>query len=239
MKAVQKSGRTVDEAVAHALAELGARADQVSVEVLEEPKKGVLGLIGGKNAVVRVTLKEVPAAPASPTPVAPAVPAAPAPGRSATATADSGESKQVRVERLLRDICRAMAVDCEVSVHQDGDTLHADVNGAEAGILIGHHGQTLDALQFLVNLISGKSHDDGVRVIVDVEGYRRRRDETLTKLATRLAERVQRTGEETALEPMTAQERRVIHMALAENPHVTTASEGDEPNRRVVIAPRR
>jgi len=231
MKAVEKSGRTVDEAVALALTELGAQAEQVTVEVLEEAKKGVLGLIGGKNAVVRVTLKEVPV----PVPVA-----VPPPASSAqSAVGPSGETKAERVQQLLKDLCRAMSVDCEVEVRSEAEMIHADVTGTEAGILIGHHGQTLDSLQFLVNLISAKTHDDGVRVVVDVEGYRKRRDETLTRLASRLAERVQRTGEETALEPMTAQERRVIHMALADNPYVTTSSQGDEPNRRVVIMLRR
>lgn len=235
MKTVEKSGRTVDEAVALALAELGVQLDRVTIEVVEEPKKGVLGLIGGKNAVVRVTLKEEAAAVAVPRPdVAPVAPVS-----AGSTKAALSESKQERVERLLKDICRSMKVDCQVVVHSEGETIHADVTGAEAGILIGHHGQTLDAVQFLVNLISAKTHDDGVRVVVDVEGYRKRRDETLVRLATRLAERVQRTGEEMVLEPMTAQERRVIHMALADNPYVTTASEGDEPNRRVVITPRR
>lgn len=206
MKSVEKSGRTVDEAVNLALAELGVGIDQVKVEVLEEAKGGFLGLIGSKLAVVQVSVKE---------------------------------TKAEWAGRFLTDICRAMGVDSQINVRTDPDHVYADITGPEAGMLIGHHGQTLDALQFLLNLASNRDYDDGLRVLVDVEGYRKRREETLERLATRLADRVRRSGEQAVLEPMSAQERRVIHVALQDHPDVTTSSEGEEPNRRVVILPKR
>lgn len=205
MKSVEKSARSVDEAIAAALEELGVPSDRVSVQVLDEGKGGFLG-IGARPAVVRVSLKE---------------------------------SRRERVERFLNDLCEAMRLDVSLAVEEDAEYIRIDVSGPEAGILIGRHGQTLDALQYLVNLVAAKVSGDERRVLLDVEGYRKRREETLTRLANRLAERVRRTGEPEALEPMNAHERRVIHLALQENPYVTTGSEGDEPFRRVVIQPKR
>jgi spoIIIJ-associated protein len=205
MKVVEKSGRTVDEAMAAALEELGVPSNRAKVEVLDEGKGGFLG-IGAKPAVVRATLKE---------------------------------SRRERVEEFLNEVCGAMDVDVELAVREEGEYLYVDVNGREAGILIGHHGQTLDALQYLLNLVASKVEHDGQRVVLDVEEYRKRREETLIRLATRLAERVQRNGEPMVLEPMSAHERRVIHLALQDNPNVVTGSEGEDPFRRVVIQPKR
>lgn len=205
MRSVEKTGRTVDEALAAAIEELGVPSDRVKVEVLDEGKGGFLG-IGAKPAVVRATVRE---------------------------------SRKERVEQFLSDVCDAMEVDVTLSVRSEGEYLHADVTGREAGILIGHHGQTLDAMQYLLNLVASKVDEENQRVILDVEGYRKRREETLVRLATRLAERVQRNGEPMVLEPMTAHERRVIHLALQDNPHVVTGSEGEDPFRRVVIQVRK
>lgn len=205
MKVIEKSGRTVDEAVAAALQELGVPSTRVKVEILDEGKGGFLG-IGAKPALVRVSLRE---------------------------------SRAERLERFLTEVCASMGVEAQIAVKEDGEYLHADVYGNEAGILIGHHGQTLDALQYLSNLVVSKAGDDGPRVLLDVEGYRKRREETLTRLANRLAERVKRNGEPMVLEPMSAHERRVIHLALQENPSVVTTSEGEDPFRRVVIQPKR
>lgn len=205
MKSVEKSGRTVDEAVAAALVELGIPVGRVTVQVLEEGKGGFLG-IGFRPFVVRVSAKE---------------------------------SRSERVGRFLNEVCEAIGLQAQVAVKEDGDYVHVDVTGREAGILIGHHGQTLDALQYLTNLVAGKAGDEGPRVLLDVEEYRKRREETLIRLATRLADRVRRNGEPLELEPMSAHERRVIHLALQDSPSVETSSEGEEPFRRVVIQPKR
>lgn len=205
MRSVEKTGRTVDEALAAALQDLAVPSDRVKVEVVDEGKGGFLG-IGAKPAVVRVTVKE---------------------------------SRREKVEQFLSGVCEAMEVEVAVAVKEDGEYLHADITGAEAGILIGHHGQTLDAMQYLLNLVASKVEEGSQRVVLDVEGYRKRREETLTRLASRLAERVRRNGEPMVLEPMSAHERRVIHLALQDDPYVVTGSEGEDPFRRVVIQPKR
>jgi len=205
MKSIQMTGRSVDEAVAAGLRELGVSMDRVKVEVLDEGKAGFLG-IGARPATVRLTVKE---------------------------------SRAERVENFLGDICEAMQIGVHIDVREDENYVYVDVTGQEAGILIGHHGQTLEALQYLCNLAASRAEEHGPRILLDVEGYRKRRAEALTKLANRMAERAMRTGEPVALEPMSAQERRVIHLALQQQAGVTTVSEGEEPFRRVVIQPKR
>lgn len=206
MRTIEKTGRTVDEAIAAGLQELGVPSERVKVDVLEEGKGGFLG-IGARPSVVRLTLKE---------------------------------SRADRVEEFLNQICDAMQLKATVRVAAEAEHLQVDLTvGDEAQVLIGHHGQTLDALQYLCNLVATKAEPDGQRVLLDVEGYRKRRAETLNRLAARLAERVKRTGEPAALEPMSAHERRVIHLALQDDPAVMTTSEGEEPFRRVVIQPKR
>lgn len=217
MKFVEKGARTVDEAVALAMQELGASADQVQVVVLEEARSGLFGFLS-RNAVVRVIMHEE-------------VEEVKAPGAAEV-------NRTTRVKDFLENVCQAMGVQAEVQVRDSGEGMQVDVFGEEAGMLIGHHGQTLDALQFLTNVVAARG-GNGTRVMLDVEGYRRRREETLIRLAERLAERVRRGGAKVVLEPMSAHERRVIHMALADHPDVATSSEGEEPHRRVVILPKR
>lgn len=206
MKSTEARGRSVEEAVSNALEELGVGRDQTEIEILEEPTKGLFGLIGNREARVRVTVKE---------------------------------RKEDVARRLINDVAGAIGMDVTVSSRQDEEYLHLDVRGDELGILIGRRGQALDALQYLVNLAAGRVSSERQRIVVDVEGYRRRREETLQRLAERLADKVRRSGERTELEPMSAHERRVIHLALQDNPYVTTYSEGEEPFRKVVIEARR
>ncbi len=206
MRTTEARGRTVEEATSAALQELGVGRDQAEVEVLEEPAKALFGLIGGREARVKVTVKE---------------------------------RKEDVARRLIQDVATAIGMDVTITSRQDDEYLALDVRGDELGILIGRRGQALDALQYLVNLAAGRVSSERQRIVVDVEGYRRRREETLQRLAERLAEKVQRTGERTELEPMSAHERRVIHLALQDSPHVTTYSEGEEPFRKVIIEAKR
>ena len=123
----------------------------------------------------------------------------------------------------------------EKFVNKNDGSVTFKLHGADMGILIGKHGQTLDSLQYLTNLVANKNSAERVRVIIDVEDYRDRRIETLNRLAYRLADKVKRSGERVALEPMNPHERKIIHMALQNDRRVTTLSEGDEPFRHVVI----
>jgi len=140
---------------------------------------------------------------------------------------------------FIKKVCHAISVTADTEVSKDGEHWHIDITGPELGILIGRRGDTLDALQYLTNLAVAKQLSERVRIIVDVEGYRLRREETLVRLAKRLSEKVKRTGTRIVLEPMNPHERRIIHTSLQDEARISTFSEGDDPNRRVVISLKR
>ncbi len=139
---------------------------------------------------------------------------------------------------VLREILDRMGVDAEVSAFEDTERIILDAHGSESGLVIGKKGATLDALQYLINRMVNKTPGERPRIVVDAEGYRGRREDSLMDLAKRLAEKAERSGHPVPVEPMTAQDRRIVHQALADHPGVTTESEGEEPMRRVVIFPK-
>ena len=152
------------------------------------------------------------------------------------------ESQKPKVDRateFLAGVFEKMDMDVKISAVKNNSNYMITLSGDKLGILIGKHGQTLDALQYLTNLAANKnvSYDNRARFIIDVENYRSKREATLKELALHLADRVARTKKETRLEPMNRYERKVIHLALQENPNVTTYSEGEEPFRKIIIAP--
>jgi spoIIIJ-associated protein len=203
MNFVEKTGRTVDEALELALIQLDATRENVEVEVLEEDSKGFLGLFGNKEAKIRVTIK---------------------------VTVDS------IAEDFLKDVFENMGVkDTTIHTSLENDVLNINVEGENMAILIGRRGQTLDSLQYLTSLVVNKDREDYIRVILDTENYRKKRKETLERLANKLAYKAKKMRKDIVLEPMNPYERRIIHSALQGNPHVSTRSEGDEPYRKVII----
>lgn len=210
MRSVEKSARTVDEAVADALQELGVARDMVDIQVLEEGNKGFLGILGGKQARVRVTEKDIRA------------------------------SKLEAGMLFLKGLLEKLGNDASVAqIPQEDGTVLWELSGEGLGLLIGRRGQMLDAVQYLVNVVANKGEGEWVRIVLDAAGYRKRREETLQQMALRIAERVKQQQRRSALEPMNAMERRIVHMALADDEEIETFSEGDEPFRRVVVAPKR
>jgi spoIIIJ-associated protein len=147
--------------------------------------------------------------------------------------------KREEAARILREILDRMRVDAEVSAFDDGERIILDAHGSESGLVIGKKGATLDALQYLVSRIVFRSPAEASPIVVDAEGYRGRREDSLVDLARRLAEKAVRSGRPVPVEPMSAQDRKVVHTTLAEHPGVTTESEGDGMARRVVIFPKR
>lgn len=140
---------------------------------------------------------------------------------------------------FTKEICRCMGVEASFRLTQKNEHWYIDITGSELGMLIGRRGDTLEALQYLANLAVARKLAERVRVIIDVEGYRQRREETLIRLAQRLSDKVKRTGTRVVLEPMNPHERRIIHTALQDEHRIATFSEGEDPNRRVVISLKR
>jgi len=144
-----------------------------------------------------------------------------------------------KTRSLLREILAAMELSAEIGMEDNGEFLKVDLRGEQLGVLIGRRGETLDALQYLINLAVNRGRDQMTRVIIDIENYRVRREQSLRRLAGRMADKARLKGRSVVLEPMTASERRIIHTALQGREDIYTFSEGDEPFRKIVISPRR
>ncbi|WP_110930563.1 RNA-binding cell elongation regulator Jag/EloR [Paenibacillus bouchesdurhonensis] len=232
MNKIVTSGKTVEEAVRQGLAKLGTTEDKVAVNVLEQPSKGFLGLIGVKEAKVELTLlEETPSEPLQGSRSNDAVPMT-----YKEDEVSDGRDPYEEAASFVRDVGENMGLQVNVEVQHKKDNTVLNISGNDLGLLIGRRGQTLDALQYLANIIANRYSDSFVRIVLDAENFRERRRKTLEDLAVRLAGRVIRTRKELALEPMSPQERKVIHSKLQDHPEVKTYSKGEEPNRRVVIA---
>ena len=140
------------------------------------------------------------------------------------------------VKNFLKDLFRGMDLEVQIRIDRKGDTLNVDLEGPNMGVVIGRRGQTLDAVQYLTNLVVNKGKEEYIKVFIDTENYRKKREETLIRLANKMARKVRKIEKTITLEPMNPYERRIIHSTLQGNPFVQTYSEGDEPFRKVAIA---
>ena len=247
-KTLEKRGKTVDEALAAALAELGMDRDSVTFEVLELPKAGFLG-IGASPAVIRVSYEAPDPEPeAAPEPAKPLRPApeekpvkaekpAPVRPKEEPAAPVDENPEYAAIRSFLSGLLERMNVKAgiEISPRENGG-VNVNLTGAGMGAIIGRRGETLDAIQHLTNYVVNRGSDKHMHISVDAESYRSKREESLTKLAEKMAEKAIKYKRSMALEPMNSYERHVIHTALQNYEGVTTSSTGVEPNRRVVVS---
>ena len=271
MDATEVEAASVEEATRAALEQLGAREDEVSVEVLATPRAGVLGM-GARPARVRVTRKSVDAAGVTQTPAGQAAQARsenPADGRprgrenqrrgrndgrarsqSPQAPAgddDSGAAgrKSANLEEqrgeamvILKQILEQMGEPTDVrQIEVDAETVEIEIKGDGSGILIGRHGQTLDALEYIVNRILARRIKDAAPISLETESYRARRRQQLHRMALSMGEKAKREHKPVRLEPMAPRDRRVVHLALKDDPMITTRSAGDGIMRSIEIVP--
>lgn len=199
---VEKEAKTVDEAVQLALDELQTDIDSVTVEILEEGTKAVLGLFGGKDAKVRVTRVI---------------------------------SSMEKVTEFLNKVIAAANVDASLEMSESEEKINVRIVGSDVGTLIGRHGETLYAIQYLANLILNQDRKDYLRVCLDIEDYKKNRQEKLESIAKRAADRVMKYKRPVSLDPMPSYERKIIHSALQEYTQLDTTSSGEDPRRYVVI----
>jgi spoIIIJ-associated protein len=278
MSSYEFSGKTVREAIARACEELNVDEALLDVEVLEESTRGFLGIVGQRDARVRVRkrdiLREVMEAeeplPKTPAPSSPEEPAVappqpePIPGPTLTEATDEEEVENDFVEEpeeqsaarvgggdpaahleeaagVLREILRLMEVEAEVEASIVSGAAFLDIKSDGSGLLIGKKGQTLDALQAVVSKIINKNAplQEKIEIVVDTENYRSRKRESLREMALRMSERAKKTLKPVSFNPMTAQERRVVHLILAEDREVFTKSYGEGSMRRIIVYPRR
>lgn len=204
MREITASGQTVEEAVQSALEQLDTTRDHVEVEVIDEGRKGLLGVFGSKRAFVKVSVLK---------------------------------NQVEEAETFLKEVIQNMNVEAEVSTTIVENHVTFDLSGEKIAVLIGKRGQTLNAIQYLVQLAINKDGSQYYSVTVDAEGYRERRKETLEALANKMADKALSYDKEVALEPMPAFERKIIHNVLQQNSRVSTHSDGAEPHRRIIITP--
>jgi spoIIIJ-associated protein len=210
-------GANVEEAVEAALAELGVAEEEARIEVLQEPKGGFLG-VGGHEAVVRARMKT-------------------GPGRE-DVDMDALEEQADTAADFIDELLVRMDIDAVAEPNLVGDHMYVDIVGEDEddmALLIGRHGQTLDAIQELTRMVVGRKLDERTRIVVDVEDYRKRREDRLVQRAQEVARRVLSEGGEEELDPMNPYERKLVHDAVAEIGGLETSSRGEEPDRRVVI----
>jgi spoIIIJ-associated protein len=230
---VEATGETVGEARWAALHELerrypGLDRELVEFAVLSEGQRGLLGVGYQPARVIAALAVEPPSLSRAPAP-----PREPSPPRPA---ADDSEAAAL-VRELLTQVTAGLGLDADVDIEETGGRVTGTVSGADLGLLIGRHGQTIDAIQYLANAMIHRRQGEPVEVVVDAEGYRERRERVLCAVADRAAAEARRGGESVALEPMTSVERKIVHLHLKEIAGVATASEGVEPNRHVVVHP--
>jgi len=209
MTSAEGRGRTLDEAVDAALIELKESRRNVDVKVLSET---------ADETIVEVSVIDPSA-------------------ERGTAAAPNGKAELAR--GLVEGLLKHMGVKAQVSVRPGAEPITLDISGRDLGALIGWRGETLRALQSVTNVMVGRHLDEGERIIVDVERYRQRREHTVREIALRAARQVKMTGDAITLDAMQPFERRAIHLALEGDPDVTSGSIGDEPDRRVVVGPRK
>ncbi len=253
MKSIEKIAKTVDEAITEALIELGASTDEVDIEILCKGSKGLLG-IGAKQAKVKVTLKEVINEDISLEVDEFKVNSVPVKkekiqvAKRTEEVKDSEDAVIVTEEELNRVIGRAkdflgkllkeMNIESTINVEVvNNNRISICLEGKNMGTIIGKRGETLDAIQYLVNIVANKERQEYIKIMLDTENYRARREETLRNLAYKLSKKAQKTRKPIILEPMNPYDRRIIHSALQDSKIVKTHSEGKEPFRKVVITP--
>jgi len=253
---------SVEEAIAKGVSELGLTENHVEIEVLDEGTKGLFGL-GSRQARIRISIKTVPSAEASPPPADKAsgeeenpqtfISQAPdeefaAEGAISTAPASRQIPDDITLhvaKETVSELLDKMKVQAEVTATlgeaEDAHSripVNVDIHGDDLSILIGRQAETLNALQYISSLIISKELGRAVTLVIDVEGYRQRREQQIRQLARRMAEQAVNTNRRQVLEPMPANERRLVHIELRENPLVTTESTGEEPHRKVTIIPK-
>lgn len=225
-KTVTKTAKSVDEAVELALAELGVEKDQAQIEIVEE-EKGFLG-IGKKGATVRVTAE-----------VAEVVEEEDDGdvyyGDDESFEGDEASEAEDAAVSFVAEVLSGIGIHGKLDSYREEDVIYITVSGQDCGAAIGRHGETLDSISYLTNLVANRHSEQRLRVMLDVGGYRKHREEVLINMAHKAANQVLRNKRAYALEPMNPAERRIIHSELQNVEGVTTHSEGEEPNRKVVV----
>jgi spoIIIJ-associated protein len=217
MEILEFEGKNATEAIENASRQLNVPKDELSIEIIEPGSAGIFGLVGGRKARIRVTVKtKAPEA-------APAI----------------NEDVLAAARESLKTILKLIPMEATVTARQEDDRIILSIEGDQSGILIGRKGRTLDALQFIVSKIVNKSLDQKVRLVIDSENYRERRREALVEMALKIGEKAKRIKKPITTSPLNPHDRRIIHLALRDDEELDTKSRGDGVLKKVLIIPRK
>ena len=233
-KTVIKTGKTVDEAIEAALSELGCTKEQATIEVVEEGTEGGFLGLGRKDAEVKVTFNSEESGEAAP--------AAESDddtyfGDDESFEGDAVSEAEDAAANFVAVVLSGIGIHGNMDSYREDDTIFISVTGSDCGAAIGRHGETLEAISYMTNLIANKHSEQRVHVYLDVGGYRKHREQVIKGLADKAVSRVRRSGRKVTMEAMSPAERRIVHSYLQDVNGVTTHSEGVEPNRCVVVTP--
>ena len=233
-KTVIKTGKTVDEAIEAALSELGCTKEQATIEVVEEGTEGGFLGLGRKDAEVKVTFNSEESGEAAP--------AAESDddtyfGDDESFEGDAVSEAEDAAANFVAEVLSGIGIHGNMDSYREDDTIFISVTGSDCGAAIGRHGETLEAISYMTNLIANKHSEQRVHVYLDVGGYRKHREQVIKGLADKAVSRVSRSGRKVTMEAMSPAERRIVHSYLQDVNGVTTHSEGVEPNRCVVVTP--
>jgi len=219
---IEIEAKSVEEAIEMICEQLGKKREELEFEVIEEKSRGIFGLMGNKRVKVRGSLKGVQQD-----------------QEKIEGAQEAGVDALPYAKTVLERILAGIAVSSHVEGRIDGETIHLDIRGDGTGLLIGRHGQTLDAIQYIVGRIVGKRRGEKKVIVVDTERYRERRRENLERLSRQMGEKAKNTGRAVSLQPMSASDRRIVHLALEHDRDLETRSEGEGSMKSIKIIPRK
>ncbi|MBN2516284.1 MAG: protein jag [Deltaproteobacteria bacterium] len=240
-KTIEIEGKTIDDAIEKACQEYDLPREKLNIEIISEGSSGFLGLVGSKKACIRASIMSIDLTMESPPKerMESTFTAAQSEKADVPRTEEIKESLAAKAKEKLDGILKRMGLDFPVHVEETSETIILKIEGDGSGLLIGKGGQTLDALQYIVNKASNKNGKGRKRIILDTEDYRKRREKTLIALAEKLGEKVKKTKKPVTVNPMNAHDRRIIHLALQDDKQLTTKSRGEGAFRKIIIVPAR
>ena len=232
-KSVTKTAKSVEEAIALAVAELGINEDDAIVEIIDEGTSGGFLGLGKKQATVKVTAPEEAETDEAKTEDSEPVYY----GDDETFEGDAVSEAEDQAVSFVAEILSGIGIHGKLDSYREGETIFINITGQDCATAIGRHGETLDAISYLTSLVANKYSEEHIRVSLDIGGYKKRRESMLISMAEKAASRAKRSGRPVALEAMNPAERRIVHSALQTFAGVTTHSEGEEPDRKVIVVP--
>jgi len=240
MDSIEIEGKTIDDAIEKACSEFNVPREKLNIEIISDGAAGFLGL-GSKKARIKASIMSIdmaidPSAAKSKT-ISQEKPSAVSDSAEPESHEDSVETPAMRAKRILEGILLRMNLDCPLTIEETADTILLNIKGDGSGLLIGKRGQNLDAIQYIVNKAVSKYTNNRKIIVVDTESYRRKREESLTALAEKLAQKVKKSKKALTVGHMNAHDRRVIHLALQNDESLTTKSRGEGEFRKIVIMP--